>query len=69
MLLNQKIACLRNVDEDILRRLSHFTGATILANAHVISHFDPDQVIGYCGSFRVCMHLNQPYAYFPVTEQ
>lgn len=64
MLLNLGITCLRNVDQDILRRLSHFTGATILANAHVISHFDPDQVVGTCGSFRVQMHLRQPYTYF-----
>ena len=66
MLVKLGVTCLRNVDPDIVRRLAHFSGATILASARVLSHFrdDPDQVIGTCSSFKVLMHSGQPYTYF-----
>ena len=58
-----RCAVLRNVDSTTLKAIARFTNATILNNAHVASHFSPEDVIGTCGSFRVQKHANQPFVY------
>ena len=53
----------RNVDPSVLKSIARFTDATILSNAHVASHFAPDDVIGTCGVFDVKKHAGSPFVY------